>query len=75
MTDPVSGNALHIKSRALAEVDFQSQDLMARNDSSFGQVRHWLATNVSVGEDGRLNIPYKANVSPYVGPAPLPNYM
>ena len=47
---------------------------MARNDEEFGQVRHWLATGVSVNDAGQLNIP-ENSFSPYVGPAPLPNYM
>jgi hypothetical protein len=47
---------------------------MARNDSEFGQVRHWLATNLSVKDDGQLDIP-EDSLSPYIGPAPLPNYM
>jgi len=50
-------------------------DLMARNDSNFGQVRHWFATNISVKTTGELNIPPEADYSPYVGPAPLPNYI
>jgi hypothetical protein len=48
---------------------------MATNDTNFGQVRHWLATNVSVNSDGQVVIPESANISPYIGPAPLPNYM
>lgn len=50
-------------------------DLMTSNDSTFGQVRHWFATKVSVGNDGALNIPDNGVLSPYVGPAPLPNYV
>jgi len=50
-------------------------DLMTANDTGFGQVRHWLAVNVSVKPDGQLEIPKEGNVSPYVGPAPLPNYV
>ncbi|KAI3392602.1 hypothetical protein diail_5476 [Diaporthe ilicicola] len=49
-------------------------DLMAKADTNFGQVRHWLATGVSTNEDGELSIPSESNISPYVGPAPLPNY-
>lgn len=50
---------------------------MTDNDTNFGQVRHWFAANVSVSDDGEVVV-YSApqyNVSPYVGPAPLPNYM
>lgn len=50
-------------------------DLMATNDSNFGQVRHWLATNISARDDGELVIPSEGKISPYVGPAPLPNYI
>src|ERR1700710_2298691 len=50
-------------------------DLMATNDTNFGQVRHWLVTNITVGSSGQLNIPKESNVSPYIGPAPLPNYV
>jgi len=50
-------------------------DLMATNDTSFGQVRHWLATNVTVDTSGQLDIPKESNVSTYIGPAPLPNYI
>ena len=48
---------------------------MADNDAKFGQVRHWLATGISIGDGGELVVPSKGNVSPYVGPAPLPNYI
>lgn len=54
--------------------DRNIQDLMSDNDTTFGQVRHWLAVNVSVGEDGILTVRDDA-LSPYIGPAPLPNYM
>jgi len=50
-------------------------DLMADNDTNFGQVRHWLATNISVKDDGELTIPKEGIISPYIGPAPLPNYV
>jgi len=50
-------------------------DLMVSNDSTFGQIRHWLAVNVSVDSSGKVIIPKDAIVSPYVGPAPLPNYI
>ncbi|KAF2443463.1 PEBP-like protein [Karstenula rhodostoma CBS 690.94] len=51
-------------------------DLMETNDQNFGQVRHWLSTNISVKEDGALLILSSSpNISPYVGPAPLPNYV
>lgn len=48
---------------------------MAENDANFGQVRHWLATGISIGDGGELVIPSEGNISPYVGPAPLPNYI
>lgn len=48
---------------------------MATNDANFGQVRHWLATGISIRGDGELVIPSEGNISPYVGPAPLPNYV
>ncbi|KAH6655550.1 hypothetical protein BKA67DRAFT_690333 [Truncatella angustata] len=35
----------------------------------------WLVTNVSTTSEGYLAIPKKANVPPYVGPAPQPNYV
>lgn len=48
---------------------------MAENDANFGQVRHWLATGISIRDGGELVIPSEGTVSPYVGPAPLPNYI
>jgi hypothetical protein len=48
---------------------------MMNNDTYFGQVRHWLVTNVSTSTSGTLSIPSNSIVSPYVGPAPLPNYL
>lgn len=48
---------------------------MAKNDANFGQVRHWLATGISIRDGGELVIPSEGTVSPYVGPAPLPNYI
>jgi hypothetical protein len=51
------------------------QDLMATNDETFGQVRHWLAKDVTVDTDGKVVVLKEANISPYIGPAPLPNYM
>lgn len=48
---------------------------MATNDANFGQVRHWLATGISTRTDGELILPSEGNISPYVGPAPLPNYI
>ncbi|KAJ4348704.1 uncharacterized protein N0V89_010082 [Didymosphaeria variabile] len=52
-------------------------DLMANNDQNFGQVRHWLSTNVSVKDDGGLVVQSSTpnDISPYIGPAPLPNYV
>jgi hypothetical protein len=48
---------------------------MMNDDTYFGQVRHWLITNLSTQQDGSLSISQGNEVSPYVGPAPLPNYM
>ncbi|KAF2994798.1 hypothetical protein E8E13_001199 [Curvularia kusanoi] len=50
-------------------------DLMMDNDTYFGQVRHWLVNNVSTTPDGTLNLSPATQISPYVGPAPLPNYL
>ncbi|KAL5390391.1 hypothetical protein DPSP01_001958 [Paraphaeosphaeria sporulosa] len=52
-------------------------DLLENNDQNFGQVRHWLSTNISVKEDGALKILSSSpnDISPYIGPAPLPNYV
>ncbi|KAF2032821.1 hypothetical protein EK21DRAFT_59817 [Setomelanomma holmii] len=52
-----------------------TQDLMMNNDAYFGQVRHWLVTNIPTESDGTLSIPTSSTTSPYVGPAPLPNYL
>lgn len=48
---------------------------MMNDDTYFGQVRHWLVTNLSTSSDGSLSIPKGREISPYVGPAPLPNYI
>jgi hypothetical protein len=48
---------------------------MMNKDTYFGQVRHWLVTNVSTSITGELSLPTDSTVSPYVGPAPLPNYL
>jgi hypothetical protein len=48
---------------------------MMNDDTYFGQVRHWLVSNVSTGADGSLNISQGTEISPYLGPAPLPNYL
>ena len=45
------------------------------DDTYFGQVRHWLVSNVSTDSDGSLNIRQGTEISPYLGPAPLPNYL
>jgi len=50
-------------------------DLMTNNDTSFGQVRHWLITNLSCDSTGTLSHHSAAIRSPYVRPAPLPNYI
>jgi hypothetical protein len=51
------------------------QDLMTNNDTYFGQVRHWLVTNISTSSSGTLSLPSESTISPYIGPAPLPNYL
>jgi len=48
---------------------------MTNNDTYFGQVRHWLATNISTTATGALSLPSPSTPSPYIGPAPLPNYL
>jgi hypothetical protein len=48
---------------------------MMNHDTYFGEVRHWLVTNVSSNTDGSLSIPGGSNQHPYIGPAPLPNYL
>lgn len=50
-------------------------DLMMEDDTYFGQVRHWLVTGLSSSSDGTLSHHVSAERSPYVGPAPLPNYL
>ena len=44
-------------------------------DTYFGQVRHWLVSNVSTDSDGSLNLTRGKEISAYLGPAPLPNYL
>lgn len=48
---------------------------MMNGDTYFGQVRHWLVTNISTDSSGTLNIPSGTPISPYIGPVPLPNYL
>jgi len=50
-------------------------DLLGTNDANFGQVRHWLAVSVSVDTTGKVSVPKDTTISPYIGPAPLPNYV
>ncbi|KAH9876574.1 hypothetical protein J1614_003705 [Plenodomus biglobosus] len=50
-------------------------DLMMNDDTYFGQVRHWMVTNLSSNPDGTLSHSAAVETSPYVGPAPLPNYL
>lgn len=46
------------------------------NDTYFGQVRHWLVTNLTSKLDGSLlSYGQTSEISSYVGPAPLPNYL
>ncbi|GAD92937.1 hypothetical protein MGG_14045 [Paecilomyces variotii No. 5] len=47
-------------------------DLTHRNDKYFGQVRHWLTTRVTVSPSGEVNVSEGQDISPYVGPAPIP---
>jgi hypothetical protein len=49
--------------------------MMMDNDTYFGQIRHWLATGISTDSSGALSLGSSTTISPYVGPAPLPNYM
>jgi hypothetical protein len=50
---------------------------MESNDQNFGQIRHWLSVNVSLTDDGELVMQSSTpmDISPYIGPAPLPNYI
>ena len=48
---------------------------MTDNDTSIGQVRHWLVTNLSTESDGSLSMAQGTQISPYIGLAPLPNYI
>lgn len=48
------------------------KDLTHRNDKYFGQVRHWLTTRVTVSPTGQVNVSNDRDISPYVGPAPIP---
>jgi phosphatidylethanolamine-binding protein len=48
---------------------------MMNDDTYFGQVRHWLAINVSSNSDGALSIAAGSGISPYIPPSPLPNYL
>jgi hypothetical protein len=50
-------------------------DLLMNNDTYCGQVRHWLVTNLSSTPSGTLSHHAAAERSPYVRPAPLPNYL
>lgn len=45
------------------------------DDTYFGQVRHWLVTNISTESDGSLSLTNGSQVSSYVAPSPLPNYI
>jgi hypothetical protein len=71
MADPVS--YLNPQVFLLCLPNFK--DLMMNKDTYFGQVRHWLVTNVATTTSGELSLPTESTVSPYVGPAPLPNYL
>jgi hypothetical protein len=51
------------------------EDLTMNDDLYFGQVRHWLVSDISTKPDGSLFIPEGSDLSPYVPPSPLPNYL
>jgi hypothetical protein len=57
------------------ELFSHTQDLMMNNDTYFGQVRHWLVNNASTAPDGTVTTSSGTTISPYIGPAPLPNYL
>jgi Icc-related predicted phosphoesterase len=48
---------------------------MMNDDTYFGQVRHWLVTDIITKPDGSLSIPTGAGPTPYLAPSPLPNYL
>ncbi|KAH7406675.1 hypothetical protein DE146DRAFT_648090 [Phaeosphaeria sp. MPI-PUGE-AT-0046c] len=48
---------------------------MMKDDNYFGQVRHWLVTNISIEASGYLSISSGSEVSSYVPASPLPNYL
>ena len=48
---------------------------MMNNDTYFGQVRHWFVNNASITPDGTVTTSTGTTISPYIGPAPLPNYL
>jgi hypothetical protein len=48
---------------------------MMNDDTYFGQVRHWLVTDVTANPDGSLSIPAGSGPTAYLGPSPLPNYL
>jgi phosphatidylethanolamine-binding protein len=48
---------------------------MMNDDTYFGQVRHWLVSDISTDSDGSLNVSQGNEISSYLGPAPLPNYL
>jgi hypothetical protein len=48
---------------------------MMNNDTYFGQVRHWFVNNASTAPDGTVTTSNGDTISPYIGPAPLPNYL
>jgi len=50
-------------------------DLTRYNDTTFGQVRHWFVPKCKVLADGNVQDGEQTDVSPYVGPAPLPAHL
>ena len=47
-------------------------DLTKKNDDRAGQVRHWLATHVKINRTGEVDLTAANQLSPWVGPAPMP---
>ncbi|QGA21477.1 hypothetical protein EYB26_009188 [Talaromyces marneffei] len=47
-------------------------DLTSRNDTKYGQVRHWLISHCSISSAGEILDVKGTTHSPWVGPAPLP---
>lgn len=51
-------------------------DLLTNHDTYAGQVRHWLSTHISAHQnDSSLDFSHAQHISPWLPPAPLPNYI